>query len=385
MEKAALYDKLRIIIGIGRNEIETGRASVLPKHPVTEKLLTNLFTEQEARLIVACFTKCGEPFSAEELAKKSGMPETEVAAIFDDMDHKGKVLKISRNRFLLLSYIPSTQERYFIRRRDDLEWMKNVAEAQIELLNMGLLDELNRVGYPTFRVIPSIEPVKRTITLNESVEPEHQVMPYEQLEERIAKIEHQKFVVFPCPCRESRGLAGEPCPITSEDFCTVVGKHAQHIIDEGIGREVNKTEFLDIMKQAEQLGLVHQTSNIQDSTFFICNCCSCCCPHLISTKKFGKAGNSAKSNFFPEIDDQECTLCDDCVNVCPMEAMYHHWPHREDGSDEYIRVRQEICIGCGDCATICPTEAISLKKISADDPVPSYVEMIDEFANKFQH
>ena len=385
MEKAELYDKLRIVIGIGQNAIQTGRASVLPKHPVTEKLLSNLFNEKEAELIVTCFDKCGEPLTADELAEKSGMPVAELTEIFDNMDHKGTLMKITRNRYLLLPYVPSTSERYFIRRRDDPERLKAVAEAQTALWDLGMLDELNRVGYPTFRVIPSIEPVQRTITLNESVEPEHQVLPYEQLEERIAGIEPQKFVVFPCPCREARNLAGSPCQVTSEDFCTVVGKGAERIVESGIGRELNKDEYLDLMKEAEKLGLVHQTSNIQDNTFFICNCCSCCCPHLISTKKLGEAGNSAKSNFFPEIDEAECTLCDDCVNVCPMEAMYHHWPHTQEGTDEYIRIRPEVCVGCGSCATVCPTEAISLKKISSDDPVLSYAEAVDEFRGRFQH
>jgi ferredoxin len=385
MEKAELYDKIRFIIGRGRNEIETGRASVLPKHPVTEILLMNLFTEKEAELIVACFDKCGEALAADELAKKADIPVSELTSVFDDMDSKGKLMKIRGNRYLLLPYVPSTSERYFIRRNDDPDRMKKVAEAQTELWNLGLLDELNRIGYPTFRVIPSIEPVKRTITLNEEVESEHQVMPYEQLEERIAKVEPQKFAVFACPCRTARELAGQPCRVTSDDFCTVVGKFAENIIKEGIGREVTKAEYLDIMKQAEQLGLVHQTSNIQDSTLFICNCCSCCCPHLISRKKLNEAGNTAKSNFLPEIDHDACILCEDCVNVCPMEAVYHHWPHLEDGSDEYIRSREEVCIGCGDCAAVCPNEAITLKKISSDDPVPSYLEMIDEFAGKFQH
>ena len=36
---------------INRYEIETGKASVLPKHPVTDKLLTKLFTEKEAELL----------------------------------------------------------------------------------------------------------------------------------------------------------------------------------------------------------------------------------------------------------------------------------------------------------------------------------------------
>ena len=385
MEKAEIYDRLRFIIGKGRNEIETGRASVLPKHPVTDKLLTNLFNEKEAMLIVACFEKCGEALSAEDLAKKANIPVADLIEVFDDMNSKGKLLKVSGNRYMLLPYVPSTSERYFIRRKDDPDKMKKVAEAQTELWNLGLLDELNRVGYPTFRVIPSIEPVKRTITLNETIKPEHQVMPYEQLEERIAKIEPQKFVVFPCPCRTAKELAGEPCKLTTEDFCTAVGVFAEGSIKEGIGREVNREEYLDIMKKAEQLGLVHQTSNIQDSTLFICNCCSCCCPHLISRKKFHDDGNSAKSNFFPEIDSEKCILCEECVNVCPMDAMYHHWSHLEDGSDEYIRIRKEVCIGCGDCATVCPNEAITLKKISSEDPVPSYIELIDEFANKYQH
>jgi len=210
-------------------------------------------------------------------------------------------------------------------------------------------------------------------------------MPYEQLEERIAKVEPQKFAVFACPCRSARDLAGQTCQLTTDDFCTVVGKFAENIIKEGVGREVDKAEYLNIMKQAEQLGLVHQTSNIQDSTLFICNCCSCCCPHLISRKVLKDAGNSAKSNFFPEIDHDACILCEDCVNVCPMEAVYHHWPHLEDGSDEYIRIREDVCIGCGDCAAVCLNDAITLLKVTSDDPVPSYGAMIDEFSGKLQH
>ncbi|MCP4754366.1 MAG: hypothetical protein GY866_26070, partial [Proteobacteria bacterium] len=60
MEREEIYDKLRIVLGTGRNAIETGQASILPKHEITTKLLTNLFTEEEARLMVACFDKCGE-------------------------------------------------------------------------------------------------------------------------------------------------------------------------------------------------------------------------------------------------------------------------------------------------------------------------------------
>ncbi|MCP4749250.1 MAG: 4Fe-4S dicluster domain-containing protein, partial [Proteobacteria bacterium] len=369
----------------GRNAIETGQASILPKHEITTKLLTNLFTEEEARLMVACFDKCGEAIPAEELAKKAGVSEAELTAAFDDMNDKGKLLKISRNRYLVLPYVPSTSERYFLHRRDDPERMKKVAEAQTALWDLGMLDELNAVGYSGFRVIPSIDPVKRTISLNESLEAENQVMPYEQLEERISKVEPQIFAVIPCPCRTAAELAGKPCQLVDEDFCTVAGKQAGFVIKEGIGREVTKEELLELMRSAEQKGLVHQTSNIQAETTWICNCCPCCCPHLVSRKRYHEAGNTAKSNFLPVIDHEECTLCEECVDLCPMEAMYHHWPHREDGQDEYIRLRPEICIGCGDCASICPTEAIALKKVDNADPVPTYVDMIERTAGKFNH
>ena len=86
MEREEVYDKLRILLGKGRNEIETGRASILPKHPVTDKLLTNLYSEQEARLMIACFDKCGEAQPAAELAEKAGVSVSELMAAFDDMN-----------------------------------------------------------------------------------------------------------------------------------------------------------------------------------------------------------------------------------------------------------------------------------------------------------
>ena len=48
-------------------------------------------------------------------------------------------------------------------------------------------------------------------------------------------------------------------------------------------------------------------------------------------------------------------------------------------------VNVDKCDGCGTCVEACPNEAITLKKISSEDPVPSYLEMIDEFADKYQH
>ena len=94
MDRDELYEALRVVIGRGRNELQTGRASRLFRHEATTKLLTNMFTEREAELVVNCFDSCGEALTTEELAQKVGIPEDELCAVFDDMDHKGKLIKV---------------------------------------------------------------------------------------------------------------------------------------------------------------------------------------------------------------------------------------------------------------------------------------------------
>jgi len=58
----------------------------------------------------------------------------------------------------------------------------------------------------------------------------------------------------------------------------------------------------------------------------------------------------------PEIDPEKCTLCGDCIQVCPTNAL--------SLSDSVIKVAAISCINCGACVTSCPTEAIDLKNFT---------------------
>ena len=109
---------------------------------------------------------------------------------------------------------------------------------------------------------------------------------------------------------------------------------------------------------------------------FVCNCCSCCCGFLRSVKDLNNYDSIIKSNFDPMINRELCTLCETCMDICPMDAIYHHWPHKEDLSDNMMIIRYDRCIGCGVCASNCPSDAIQLEKVRDYIPIKSQNELL---------
>ena len=53
-----------------------------------------------------------------------------------------------------------------------------------------------------------------------------------------------------------------------------------------------------------------------------------------------------------EIDKKECTGCEACVDVCPVQAIYME--------DDKAVVNEDLCVDCSACVCACPVEAISL-------------------------
>jgi ferredoxin len=368
MVEADIYEKLRKIMN-------AGTAIKLPKHKATGEMLRAIFSEEEARLLTV-FEKSQQPLSSEKIAQLSGVPEEKVKKIFDDMAYKGKVIKAG-NFYVLMPFVPGLFEVYFTHNRDDPERMRKAAKAYRELFYAGHPFELSAGGYPLYRVIPSVEPTEKIIEINKPIEVQHQVLPYEVLREYLSKA--NLFAVVPCSCRNAAKLAGEPCKRTDENFCVTTDFLAKSVLDQGVGRQVTLDELMEIMKKAEEAGLVHETINIQDTSVFICNCCPCCCGFLKSVKEFHNYNAITKSNFAPRWNGDLCQRCEKCMEICPMGAIFHHWPHSEDESDDVMMIREDLCIGCGLCASNCPNGAITLEKVRNVVPVKSQAEMEEKF------
>lgn len=373
-----LYEKLRKLLCSG------GNALGLPKHEQTVKLLSNMFLENEAQILTTSFEKCGQPLSLRQIASSTGLSKEVLKPILEDMNYKGKIMKLGP-LYSVLPYLPGLFEVYFTHDRDDKERMKKAAEAHLALFRLGQPFELSSSDYTIYRVIPAVKPIEKTIEVSKTLEPSHQILPFEVLREYLSKAKPELYAVVQCSCRNAAKLANEPCKRTDENFCVTTGILAKNVLDSGVGKQVSLDELMEIMEKAEKEGLVHQTFNTQDTAIFMCNCCSCCCGFLKSVKEYNNYGSITKSNFEPIIDLETCTLCEICMQMCPMEAIYHHFPHSEDLSDDMMIIRSDLCIGCGICASNCPSESISLKKVRDIIPMKSSNEMLQKISDTKVH
>jgi len=384
MVNLELYEKLRRVLSKGDNIVGTGEAVPLPKNKASQKLLTNMFTEEEAKLITTCFTEGGEIKNLSTLRKLMGISREELKAKLEDMFEKGKIRKTGPY-YYILPYSPGGFDAYFIASRDDPDRLKKVAEAHWELCDSGLAYELSASNLGRFRIMPAMDSKTKVIELNQPMEIENQIMPYEIIQDLVKTFPEPFALLYRCPCRQVTKLIGEPCKVTDEINCMISGIGAHNAIEQGVARQVSREEFIEHLKKAEELGLVHQTTNLQSNSLFFCNCCTCCCGFLKTIKKYRNYGAITKSNFEPNIDRELCTLCETCINICPMEAIYHHWPHTDDLSDNYMRVRIEYCIGCGLCASHCPSDAISLVKVRNYEPYKSSSELLEAINRNRTH
>lgn len=206
-------------------------------------------------------------------------------------------------------------------------------------------------------------PLVRVIPVMESLEDSSEVLPCDEL---IPKIEATKFrAVAHCPCRHASNLRGEGCDHTV-DNCLHFGTFARFMVENDIAREISVDETIDILKAARSEGLVHVSNNMDGHLESICNCCTCGDCYWLVTARDINRDVLLQSNYLAKADEDTCTLCGECEERCPMEAI------EVDGHD-FAEVDAKLCIGCGVC-TICDEEAIKLIQRETVKTPPNLME-----------
>jgi Fe-S-cluster-containing hydrogenase component 2 len=191
--------------------------------------------------------------------------------------------------------------------------------------------------------------IMQTIPIEQQIPATHQALPYQQVSSIVEK--GAGFRVNECICKKERGIMDSPCKKPHE-VCLAISPvaEAEFLLD--WGRAISKEQAYQMLREAEEAGLVHLTSNVESGHMFICNCCGCCCGVLRTMNEFDLT-NVVNSHFYAEIEAAECNNCGVCLDErCQVKAIQE--------TDETYRVIKERCIGCGLCVTTCPTDAIRL-------------------------
>ncbi len=160
----------------------------------------------------------------------------------------------------------------------------------------------------------------RVIPIERAIQGETRRASYEEVSKYLN--DNTIFSVSDCSCRTSREAMGEGCGHLKEDMCIQLGHAAEFYVRTGRGRAISREEAFDIIKRAEDNGLMHQIPNTEGSgvTHAICNCCGCSC---YATRIAGMFVNNdmVRSNYVSQIDSDKCVACGECVEVCPVNAL----------------------------------------------------------------
>ncbi len=332
-----------------------------PKHKLIFELLKTLWNEEEIK-VLSYFEGVGKFTSPRKIAKAASLPKDKVKEVLKRLASRGTIIGMG-NQFGLLPLLPGVFELYYSVYNDSKEKLQKIAKLYRELFDKILPQQLIQTDFTLFRPLLPYEAKEKLIKVDESIDNQSQVLPYELVENLINS--HDLFVVKPCDCRKIGELSGEPCEVASSELgCLFCGFAAQFLIDRGIGKQLTKEEAIQFLKDTEKAGLVHNAANSSgpESGLLICNCCGCHCGTLYPFKNH-HITSVTPSNFAPKIDTELCVLCDTCLKKCPLGIIYHQWPNEADSSDERMVVRDEFCIGCGVCASNCPKNAIALVKV----------------------
>ena len=188
----------------------------------------------------------------------------------------------------------------------------------------------------------------KVIPVGESLAAQQWVLPTAQVLEFLRNA--RSFALIPCVCRTHFGRCDNPV-----DVCFVINDAADASIERGTGRQVTIEEAKDVLRRADEHGLIHLTVyNPRQYVYTVCSCCSCCCHDLQFLKQFGRDDLIAHSDYVARTDPDVCTHCGDCIEPCVFEARV--W---QDGRMYYDAVD---CYGCGLCVPVCPAEATGMQR-----------------------
>ncbi|MBW1786821.1 MAG: 4Fe-4S binding protein [Deltaproteobacteria bacterium] len=330
MTMASYYGELAEAVGGGESKYIPG-------------IFESLTDEDEARLLLAA----SPPATAAELAEKTGLGEDKIEDMLDPLFKKGLIFK-SRKADGVRYY----RVRHILQMHDATAVMLDPPRKMLDLWKAFMAEEFDGFSRKLEEVLPA--PIIRVIPVNIALTPKTHILAFDDVKNLVD--EARSIAVTPCSCRVIDGACGK-----SLEVCMQFDKAADYALERGTGRELTKTEAVEMLKRCEEEGLVHVGDNRRSVGHVICNCCTDCCLNWPSVRT-GLGKFVVPSRFLAVVDEELCVACETCLERCYFDAI---------AVAESATVDPEKCMGCGLCLVACPEEAIGFDEVRPEDFVPA--------------
>ena len=280
--------------------------------------LVGVLTDEEALLALKLGVR--KPKTLSEIVKISGLEEKKCEALLEEMSRKGLLEYNWENaahekQYVLPMYVPGCAEFFNMNAK--------ILESNPE---MGtFFEHMSRL--PLEKITPFVPEGgagigMHVIPVEKAIEMENESVDLEHISYWLSKYEG-KYAASPCSCRRSRLTHDEGCADDPEGWCVAVGDMADYVVEtQKDGRYISKEEALDIFRQAEENGFVHQITNIdgKNKIFAICNCNVNVC-YALRTSQLFNTPNMSRSAYIAKVEKQNCVACGKCVEACPAGAV----------------------------------------------------------------
>ena len=311
------------------------------------KILEKLFTPEQAELTMELSQN---PEEVQSIAARTGRDGTELAWNLEELALKGCIFRVrDGEKRLYQAY----------------QFIVGVYEFQLNTLDREF-SELLEEYFP--HVAKGWEANKtlqlRVVPIQSSVTQDLSIAPYDLVRELIK--DKTLIAVSVCICTKDQELRGNPCSRPPER-CISFGMAARFYIDNGMARQIDQDELMELLKMGEEQALVLSPSNCKDLRNF-CLCCDCCCSQVRGRTRWDNLAAVAPSNFVAAANE-DCVLCGTCEERCFFDAVT---------LDEELGravVDSEKCVGCGVCTIGCDQEAMKLVRLDRNDPFPGPREL----------
>lgn len=324
-----------------------------PPSQLLYKILAILFSEKEAGLVAQLPIK---PFNAQKASQIWKLNLTETRKVLEELASRAILVDLDREGesiYVLPPPMAGFFEFSLMRTRGDID-QKVLSELFYQYMNVeeDFIRELMARGETQLGRTFIHEPI---LTNEDALH----VLDYERATEVIKTASH--IGVGNCYCRHKMYHLDKACAAPM-DICMTFNSSAASLTKHGHARQIDSTECLDLLQQAYEHNLVQFGENVRQEVNFICNCCGCCCEAMIAARRFTILTPVHTTNFIPEIEQQNCTGCSRCVNVCPVEAIALSSANDpKKPTHKQATLVADRCLGCGLCARACPKEVIKLK------------------------